>query len=139
TMEEIRRKIEEDDELPAASIGYGGLYEQQKESFRNLILVLGTSIALVFTVLLIEFHSLSGPVAIIFGAVLALFGTVFALWVTGTSLNVVSLLGAIIGVGLVAKNGILMLDLVDPTIDDHDTLQEALLRSGRRRLRPVLM
>ena len=51
--------------------------------------------------------------AIVFGAVLAMFGTVLALWLTGTSLNVVSLLGAIIGIGIVAKNGILMLDFVE--------------------------
>ena len=51
--------------------------------------------------------------AIVFGAVLALFGTILALWLTGTSLNVVSFLGAIIGVGIVAKNGILMLDFVE--------------------------
>jgi multidrug efflux pump subunit AcrB len=77
--------------------------------------------------------------AIVFGATLALFGSIFALWITGTSLNVVSFLGAIIGVGIVAKNGILMLDLVDHFIEEGLDLREALIRSGRRRLRPVLM
>jgi multidrug efflux pump subunit AcrB len=71
--------------------------------------------------------------------VLALFGTIVALWLTGTTLNVVSFLGAIIGVGIVAKNGILMLDLVDHLRADGLSLEEALVRSGRRRLRPVLM
>src|SRR5215468_728329 len=64
---------------------------------------------------------------------------IVALWLTGTSLNVVSFLGAIIGVGIVAKNGILMLDLVDHLRADGLSLEEALVRSGRRRLRPVLM
>lgn len=115
------------------------LYQQQRESFHNLLLVLAMAIFLVFTVLLIEFHSFSEPIAIVFGAVLALFGTVLALLLTGTSLNVVSFLGAIIGVGIVAKNGILLLDFVDDLRAAGLSLQEALVRSGRRRLRPVLM
>jgi multidrug efflux pump subunit AcrB len=70
---------------------------------------------------------------------LRMFGTVLALWMTGTSLNVVSLLGAIIGIGIVAKNGILMLDFVKHLRAEGCDLAEALVRSGRRRLRPVLM
>ncbi|MCX6558454.1 MAG: efflux RND transporter permease subunit, partial [Candidatus Aminicenantes bacterium] len=72
-------------------------------------------------------------------AILAIFGSILALWITGTSLNVVSFLGAIIGVGIVAKNGILMLDYVGQCRSEGCSLSEALLRSGRRRLRPVLM
>lgn len=75
----------------------------------------------------------------VFGAVLAMFGTILALWITGTSLNVVSLLGAVIGIGIVAKNGILMLDYVRHLQADGLDLVEALVQSGRRRLRPVLM
>jgi multidrug efflux pump subunit AcrB len=75
----------------------------------------------------------------VFGAVLALFGTVAALWITGTTLNIVSFLGAIIGVGIVAKNGILMLDLVGHHRGQGMNLEDALVRSGHRRLRPVLM
>jgi multidrug efflux pump subunit AcrB len=93
----------------------------------------------VFTVLLIEFRSFNEPVAIVFGAILAMFGTVAALWLTGTTLNIVSFLGAIIGVGIVAKNGILMLDFVQQLEADGLELVEALVRSGHRRLRPVLM
>jgi len=77
--------------------------------------------------------------AIVFGAILAMFGTVSALWVTGITLNVVSFLGAIIGVGIVAKNGILMLDFVQQLEADGVELVESLVRSGHRRLRPVLM
>jgi len=97
------------------------------------------AIFLVFTVLILEFGSLYEPVAIVFGAVLSIFGTILALWLTGTSLNVVSFLGGIIGVGIVAKNGILMLDYVGQCRDEGCSLIEALVRSGRRRLRPVLM
>jgi len=139
TMAEIRKTLSEDKSIPPGTIEYGGLYQQQQESFRNLVIVLLMAIFLVFTVLILEFGSFYEPVAIVFGAVLAMFGTVLALWVTRTSLNVVSLLGAIIGIGIVAKNGILMLDFVKHLRAEGFDLAEALVRSGRRRLRPVLM
>ncbi|HUK13567.1 MAG TPA: efflux RND transporter permease subunit, partial [Thermoanaerobaculaceae bacterium] len=138
-MGEIRTLLDRDPSLRGGALELGGLYQQQQESFRNLVIVLGMAIVLVFTVLLLEFRSFREPVAIVFGALLALFGTVLALWITGTSLNVVSFLGAIIGVGIVAKNGILMLDLVGQHRAAGLDAVEALVRSGARRLRPVLM
>lgn len=138
-MADIQASLRQDSALPPGSIEFGGLYKQQQDSFRNLLLVLVLALFLVFTILLVEFRSFYEPIAIVFGAVLAMFGTVMALWITGTSLNVVSFLGAIIGVGIVAKNGILMLDLVDQLRVDGTTLEDALVRSGHRRLRPVLM
>jgi multidrug efflux pump subunit AcrB len=138
-MAAIKGVIAKEGGFAPGAIYYGGLYEQQRESFRNLVVVLLMAIVLVFTVLLLEFGSFYEPLAIVFGAVLAMFGTVLALGLTGTSLNVVSLLGAIIGVGIVAKNGILMLDFVKELRAQGLDLTEALVRSGRRRLRPVLM
>jgi CzcA family heavy metal efflux pump len=136
---EIKEKLSHDATLPADVLEFGGLYQQQQESFYNLLLVLLTSIFLVFTVLLIEFRSFYEPIAIVFGSLLALCGTVLAWYLTGTSVNIVSLLGAIIGIGVVAKNGILMLDAVQQCLVQGQTLEEALMASGRRRLRPVLM
>ncbi len=138
-MAEIRQTLSRDSSIPLGTIEYGGLYQQQRESFRNLMLVLLMGITLVFTVLLLEFGSFYEPIAIVFGAVMAMFGTVLALWLTATSFNVVSFLGAIIGVGITAKNGILMLDFVKHLRAEGLDLAEALVRSGRRRLRPVLM
>jgi CzcA family heavy metal efflux pump len=138
-MAEVRTRLGADSSLSPGMIEFGGLYQQQQESFRNLLLVLIMAVVLVFTVLLIEFGSFGEPVAIVFGSVLALFGTIVALWLTATTLNVVSFLGAIIGVGIVAKNGILMLDLVDQLRAENADVVEALVQSGRRRLRPVLM
>ena len=138
-MTEIREKLSADKSLPPGSVEFGGLFQQQQESFQNLLLVLIMAILLVFTVLLIEFRSYAEPVAIVFGSVLALLGTILALWLTHTTLNIVSFLGAIIGVGIVAKNGILMLDYVDHLLADGHNLDEALVLSGHRRLRPVLM
>jgi CzcA family heavy metal efflux pump len=124
---------------PGTSLEYGGLYQQQQESFRNLTLVLILAIVLVYTVLLVEFRSLLKPLAIMIGSVLALAGVVAALWITGVSLNIVSFLGAIMGVGIVAKNGILMFDFVDHLEARGLSIVDALVQSGRRRLRPVLM
>ena len=138
-MTEIRDLLGRESNLPPGTIEYGGLYQQQQESFRNLVVVLAMAVILVFTVLLAEFGTFTMPLAIVFGSVLSLFGTIVALLVTGTSFNVVSFLGAIIGIGIVAKNGILMLDLVDHYRIEGLSLDEALVRSGTRRLRPVLM
>lgn len=135
-MREVQAKLSW---LPPGSVEYGGLYQQQQESFHNLLTVLLAAILLVFTVLLIEFRSFYEPIAIVFGAVLALFGVVAALWITGVTLNIISYLGAIIGVGIVAKNGILVLDYFRQLQDEGVELVEALVRAGDRRLRPVLM
>jgi CzcA family heavy metal efflux pump len=136
---EIKQVLASDKSIPPGMVEFGGLFQQQQESFRNLLVVLFLGIALVFTVLLLEFRSFREPFAILFGSVLALTGTVGTLWLTGTTLNIVSFLGAIIGVGIVAKNGILMLDLVDHHLAGGASIEEALVRSGRRRLRPILM
>ncbi|HXT13480.1 MAG TPA: efflux RND transporter permease subunit [Candidatus Angelobacter sp.] len=138
-MHDIQNTLSHDTWLPPGSVEYGGAFQQQQESFHNLAAVLVMAILLVFIVLLIEFRSFYEPISIIFGAILAMFGTVVALWITGTTLNVVSYLGAIIGVGIVAKNGILMLDFVQHMEAESGDLAEALVRSGHRRLRPVLM
>ena len=124
---------------PGMTIEFGGLYQEQQSSFGELVISLILAVLLVFITLLIEFRSFAHPIAIVTGAVLALAGVLLALFITGMTLNVVSLMGMIMIVGIVAKNGILMLDAVEDHLAAGDTLREALLRSGRRRFRPVLM
>jgi CzcA family heavy metal efflux pump len=138
-IQDIQQKLSQDRSIPAGMVEYGGLYHEQQESFKNLLVVLAMAILLVFTALLVEFGSFAASLAIVFGAILSLFGTVLALLLTGTSVNIISILGAIIGIGIVHKNGILMLDAVEHFRAGEGSLEEALLRSGRRRLRPVLM
>jgi CzcA family heavy metal efflux pump len=138
-IRDIKSKLANDPRFPPGAIEFGGLYQQQQESFHNLMLVMIMAVLLIFTVLLLEFRSFLEPIAIVSGALLALLGTVAALYLTGTSENIISRLGAIIGVGIVAKNGILMLDYVDHLRSTGLSLVEALVHSGRRRLRPVLM
>ncbi|MCK9607469.1 MAG: efflux RND transporter permease subunit [Methylomonas sp.] len=136
---EIKAKLSQDPDLPGGVVEYGGLYQQQQESFHNLMVVLLAAVFLVFSVLLIEFRSFYEPIAIVFGSLLAMCGTVLAWYLTGTSVNIISILGAIIGIGVVAKNGILMLDSVHKFESQGKNLPEALAESGMRRLRPVLM
>jgi multidrug efflux pump subunit AcrB len=139
-VSQIKSQIAKDVKLPPGmTIEYGGLYQEQQSSFRELALSLVLAVVLVFIALLIEFRSFAHPVAIVSGAVLALGGVLLGLFVTGKTLNVVSLMGMIMVVGIVAKNGILMLDAVEEHLAAGDRLREALLRSGRRRFRPVLM
>ena len=139
-IREIQSQLVKDVKLPPGmTIEYGGLYQEQQGSFRELAMALALAVLLVFITLLIEFRSYAHPLAIVTGAVLALSGVLLALFITGSTLNVVSLMGMIMIVGIVAKNGILMLDAVEEQLAMGDTLREALLRSGRRRFRPVLM
>jgi multidrug efflux pump subunit AcrB len=140
TIDKIKSQLAKDVKLPAGmTIEYGGLYAEQQSSFLELAIALVLAIVLVFLVLLIEFRSFAHPIAIVTGAVLALSGVLLALWVTKTTLNVVSLMGMIMVVGIVAKNGILMLDAVEENLGKTNNLNEALITSGRRRFRPVLM
>ena len=137
---QIQQQLVKDVKLPPGmTVEYGGLYQEQQSSFRELALALILAVVLVFITLLIEFRSYAHPIAIVTGAVLALSGVLLALFITGSTLNVVSLMGMIMIVGIVAKNGILMLDAVAEHLAAGDTLRLALLRSGRRRFRPVLM
>jgi multidrug efflux pump subunit AcrB len=139
-IQKIQRQLVEDVKLPPGmTVEYGGLYQEQQSSFRELAMALLLAVLLVFITLLIEFRSYAHPIAIVTGAVLALSGVLLALFVTGSTLNVVSLMGMIMIVGIVAKNGILMLDAVEDHLAAGDNLRQALLRSGRRRFRPVLM
>jgi multidrug efflux pump subunit AcrB len=139
-IRQIQAQLVQDVKLPPGmTVEYGGLYQEQQSSFGELAIALVLAVVLVFITLLIEFRSYAHPIAIVTGAVLALSGVLLALFVTGSTLNVVSLMGMIMIVGIVAKNGILMLDAVEDHLKAGDTLREALVRSGRRRFRPVLM
>jgi CzcA family heavy metal efflux pump len=139
-IEAIKKQLAKDVKMPRGiTVEYGGLYREQQESFKELLISLGLAIALVFLVLLVEFRSFAHPIAIVTGAVLALSGALLALLITRITLNVVSLMGMIMVVGIVAKNGILMLDAVEGFVADGLNLNQALLLSGRRRFRPVLM
>ncbi len=124
---------------PGTEIEYGGLYKIQRESFLGLTQVLLASILLIFIILVFEFRSFSHPIAILVATLLCSFGALLALKLTGQTLNISSFMGAIMVVGIVHKNGILMLDAEQAFSARGLPLQEAIYEAGRRRLRPILM
>ena len=120
-------------------VEYGGTYEEQQKSFHDLLRVLILALALVFGVLLLEFRNFSAPIAILTSSVLSISGVVLALLITQTSFNVASFMGLIMVIGIVAKNGILLLDADDRLRSMGVDSREAMLQAAQRRLRPIVM
>jgi multidrug efflux pump subunit AcrB len=120
-------------------VEYGGAYQEQQKSFADLLRVLLLSLALVFGVLLLEFRSFSAPTAVLTSSILSAAGVVGALLLTGTTFNVSSFMGLIMVIGIVAKNGILLLDADERFRNAGMHAREAMVEAARRRLRPILM
>ena len=118
---------------------YGGTYEEQQRSFHDLMLVLILAILLVFLVLLFEFRTLAAPLAILSSALLSTSGVFLALLITRTTFNIASFMGLIMVIGIVAKNGILLLDADQKFRGLGHSAHDAMIQAGRRRLRPILM
>jgi len=126
--------------LPAqVRVEYGGQYEEQQKSFHDLLRVLLLALALVFGVLLAEFRNFPAPIAILTSSVLSISGVILALLVTGTTFNVASFMGLIMVVGIVAKNGILLLDADERFRAEGASARDAMLQAAQRRLRPIAM
>ena len=124
---------------PSIRVEYGGTFKEQQKSFRDLTVVLVLAIVLIFLVLLFEFRSFTAPVAILSSALLSTSGVFVALLVTRTSFNVSSFMGLIMVIGIVAKNGILLLDANEKFRAIGFPAEEAIVQAGRRRLRPIVM
>ncbi len=120
-------------------VEYGGLYAEQQQSFHDLVLVLILAILLLFIVLLFEFGTFAAPVAILSSALLSTSGVFIALLVTRTTFNISSFMGMIMVIGIVAKNGILLLDADQKMRDMGLSAEDAMLKAARRRLRPIVM
>jgi len=134
------QKAVNDLHLPSSiRVEYGGQYEEQQKSFKDLSMVLILAIVLLFTVLLFEFRTFGAPTAILASALLSTFGAFTALLVTHTTFNVASFMGMIMVLGIVAKNGILLLDAEHRFQELGFSLEESMIQAGRRRLRPIAM
>ena len=134
------QKAVSDLKLPSSiRVDYGGTYKEQQKSFRDLVIVLLLALILIFLVLLFEFGSYTAPTAILSSAVLSTSGVFFALLITRTTFNVSSFMGLIMVIGIVAKNGILLLDANQKFRSVGFSAEEALVQAGRRRLRPIVM
>jgi CzcA family heavy metal efflux pump len=124
---------------PQIRVEYGGTYATQQQSFRDLLLVLFVGLLLVFLVLLFEFRTFSAPVSILASAVLSTSGVFLALMITGTDFNISSFMGLIMVVGIVSKNGILLLDADVKFRAAGLSPRDSMIQAGRRRLRPIVM
>jgi multidrug efflux pump subunit AcrB len=124
-------------------VGYtaevGGQYAAQRQSFRELLTVFAIAAALVFIILVVQFRRFLPSILILLAAPLSLAGAFALLLITGTDLNVSSAMGLILLVGLVVKNGIVLLDYAHRLRDEGHPFTEALEIAGRVRLRPILM
>ena len=120
-------------------VEYGGTYEEQQKSFRDLLQVLLLALALVFGVLLTEFRNFPAPIAILTSSVLSISGVILALLVTHTNFNVASFMGLIMVIGIVAKNGILLLDADEKFRAEGASAADAMVQAAQRRLRPIVM
>jgi CzcA family heavy metal efflux pump len=138
-VDEIRSNLDKM-RLP---IGYtyeiGGQYQAQQQSFRELLMVFGLAVILVFTILVFQFNAWTPAVLILLAAPLSLGGALLLLLLTGTDLNISSAMGLILLVGLVVKNGIMLLDFSEKLHWEGEPFERAIAHAGRIRLRPILM
>jgi len=138
-MAGVKRAVASVNLPPQIRVAYGGTYETQQQSFHDLLLVLLTGLVLVFLVLLFEFRSFAAPVSILASAILSTSGVFLALLITSTEFNISSFMGLIMVVGIVSKNGILLLDADVKFREMGMSPREAMIQAGRRRLRPIMM
>jgi CzcA family heavy metal efflux pump len=136
---EAQRAIADLHMPPAIRVEYGGAYEEQQRSFHDLLIVLVLAVLLVFTVLLFEFGGFAAPIAVIASALLSTVGVFLALLVTRTTFNLSSFMGLIMVIGIVAKNGILLLDADQRFRAEGMSAEESMIQAGERRLRPIMM
>jgi HAE1 family hydrophobic/amphiphilic exporter-1 len=124
---------------PGYRITQGGEARDQQEVFTRIFTALGAAVLLMYLILVIQFGSFLDPLAILISLPLSLIGVVLALIVTGDTLNIMSLIGVILLMGIVAKNAILLIDFAKWAHERGTPLREALIEAGRIRLRPIMM
>ncbi len=136
---EISKVLPELDKPNDVTVVLGGAYEDQQESFQDMGLLLLIIVILVYVVMASQFESFAKPFIIMMAVPFAFSGVIWALLLTGTSLDMIGALGCIMLVGIVVKNGIVLVDYINLMRDRGYELNEAIAISGQSRLRPVLM
>jgi multidrug efflux pump subunit AcrB len=124
---------------PGYGLALGGAGKDQAELFTEMLLALVSGIGLMYLILVMQFGSFTAPLAVMMSLPLSLIGVVLALLLTGGTLNLMSFIGIIMLMGLVAKNAILLLDAARELESQGFDREAALMQAGRMRLRPILM
>jgi hydrophobic/amphiphilic exporter-1 (mainly G- bacteria), HAE1 family len=138
-MTDIRARLDQVRLPPGYVLGEGGEARDQAEVFGRVFLALGVAVLLMYLILVIQFGSFLDPLAILISLPLSLIGVVLALLVTGDTLNIMSLIGVILLMGIVAKNAILLIDFAKWAHSRGLPMRDALIEAGRIRLRPIMM
>ena len=121
------------------TINLSGSYEDQQDSFRDLAMLAVLIIILVYIVMASQFDSFTNPGIIMTSIMFAFSGVVLILWITGTNLNVMSMIGGIMLIGIVVKNGIVLIDYITLNRERGMSITKSVLHAGKSRMRPVLM
>jgi HAE1 family hydrophobic/amphiphilic exporter-1 len=137
--EQVQAEIDKISTPSGVQVRLAGDYEEQQETFADMFELLLLIVLLVYIVMASQFESLSKPAIIMMSVPFALSGVILALWVTGINLDMIGALGCIMLVGIVVKNGIVLVDYTNLMRDRGHELNEAIALSGESRLRPVLM
>jgi HAE1 family hydrophobic/amphiphilic exporter-1 len=136
----IMTRVQEHVPLPPGyTLTEGGETESQQEIFTQMIIALGVAVMLMYFVLVIQFGSFLEPFSILLSLPLSLIGVMMGLAITGETLNIMSMIGVILLMGIVAKNAILLIDFAKWSEEAGMERREALIQAGRVRLRPILM
>jgi HAE1 family hydrophobic/amphiphilic exporter-1 len=135
----IKAEIKKVDVPSDLMVVVGGAYEDQQESFMDLGKLLLLSLLLVYLVMASQFESFMTPLVIMFSVPFSFTGVIWALFITNTTLSVIAALGAVLLIGIVVKNGIVLVDYINLMRARGFEMVEAIALSGRSRLRPVLM
>jgi CzcA family heavy metal efflux pump len=139
-MADVRKVLAANPPPPGVRVELGGQDQSQRQAFRALLLVLALAAASVIGVMVLQFQSFVEPLVILLAAPLSFVGALVLLLVTGTALNVSSFMGLILLVGLIVKNGIILLDFTRHRMREGGLpLDEAIREAARIRLRPILM
>lgn len=136
---EIQKMLAEYETPDGIDLELGGTLEDQQETFGDLFMLLALIVVLVYIVMATQFESMTMPLMIMISLPFAFTGVFFALWITGTSLSLIALIGAIMLVGIVVKNGIVMVDYTNLLVERGASVAKAAVAAGKSRLRPVLM
>lgn len=139
-MNDVRARLASVQVPPGVRITEGGDAEQQTEVFGNIFIALGVAALLMYLILVMQFGSFIDPLAIMMSLPLSMIGVMLGLAVTGMTINIMSLIGVILLMGIVAKNAILLIDFAKWAREQEGLdLRESLIRAGSIRLRPILM
>jgi HAE1 family hydrophobic/amphiphilic exporter-1 len=135
----IRQQLKSLKLPPGYRITEGGSSRDQNEIFTRIFTALGIAILLMYLILVMQFGSFLDPLAILISLPLSLIGVVLALLMTGDTLNIMSLIGVMLLMGIVAKNAILLIDFAKWAREKGMSRRDALIEAGRIRLRPIIM